>query len=105
MDNILTTIVSIAGGGGIVALINYLGSRRKNNADTHSVVIKDALSLESIAVERYKTAEEKLEMAEQLLKETRKELEAYKSYIGYLHTLLDQHGVKYEKHNAEELKK
>jgi hypothetical protein len=88
--------------GLVVALIPYIASKKKNTADTHSVVVKDALSLENIAVERYKTAEEKLAMAEQLLKETRQELEAYKDYINYLHDLLDKSGIEYKKRKENE---
>lgn len=95
-DNIGNVIISFICGGGLVGLLNYLITSRKNNADILAGNIDAAIKLRDKAIMEYHTAEEKLGQAQQLLNEVSKELTLAKDHIKYLEKLLDEEKIIYK---------
>jgi chromosome segregation ATPase len=97
-DNIIT----LFGGGAIVAIINAIASRGKNNTDIAQSNIDTAIKLKNEAVKEYTTAEEKLQECRKLLNEVQDELDTAKSvikdlnlYIAILKRLLRDNNIDY----------
>ena len=86
-------------GGSLVAVINVYANRKKTAADAAASNINDALRLKEIAMEQFNTTAEKLERAQELLEEVKKENERMHNYIEELQKILDEHGIPYEKFN------
>lgn len=86
-------------GGSLVAVINVYANRKKTAADAAASNINDALRLKEVAMEQFNTTAEKLERAQELLEEVKKENERLYNYIEELQKILDDHGIPYEKFN------
>ena len=86
-------------GGSLVAVINVYANRKKTTADAAASNINDALRLKEVAMEQFNTTAEKLERAQELLEEVKRENEKLYKYIEELQKILDDHGIPYEKFN------
>ena len=92
-------LLTAALGGSLVAVINVYANRKKTAADAATSNINDALRLKEIAMEQFNTTAEKLERAQELLEEVKKENERMHNYIEELQKILDEHGIPYKKFN------
>ena len=93
LEIIMTTIFSVLGGGGLVAIVQVFANRKKVAAEAAGETIKNAIEVEKLAVTRYQAATDKLDVAERLLTEVKVELRASKLYIEELMILLKKHRI------------
>ena len=94
-ENITSLLLGVFGGGGLVALFNYLTNRRKMKAETEKTNVDVALQLRDEAIKEYNTAEEKLRKARALLDEVQNELDHAKKYIDVLQDILRENDIEY----------
>ncbi|MCL2838288.1 MAG: hypothetical protein FWE04_04375 [Oscillospiraceae bacterium] len=85
-------VLTVVGSGGLVALIQGVFTRKKTKVDTESITVKNAMNLESIAIERYTSTLEKLAAAERIIADIRKEMENDRQYILVLQEFIYSHG-------------
>jgi F0F1-type ATP synthase membrane subunit b/b' len=78
MDQILTVIMSLLGGGGLVAVIQIIANRKRNKSEVTDINVKTAVELERMAMSRYVEASQSLDSAQRLLTEAREELTSAK---------------------------
>ena len=93
MDTILTILLSVVGGGGMVAIIQAIAGKQKSKSEVTDILVKKAIALESVATARYMDVSKTLEAAETYLKDAKEELEVYRSYVSVLKDLLRSHGI------------
>ena len=101
---IMTMIFTFLGTSGGLAIIQAITSRKKNNQEVTTSTIKNAMELEKVAVERWKSSLDKIDAAEKLLIEVRKEMELKDAYIIVIKDLLKKHDIpvpKQKKFNGE----
>lgn len=96
-EQILSILISLISGGGLVAVVNSIGNRKKNSSDITQSNIETAIKLKDSAVSEYNSAEEKLKKARMLLDEVQEELDTAKDYIDTLLAILDKHNIEYPK--------
>ena len=92
-DTLMTAVMALIGGGGLVAIVQAVAGRRKNNSEVTDINVKTAIELERVAMERYNDTAKRMEAAEQLLAELRLEQELNRSYINVLTDLLHKNGI------------
>lgn len=73
VNTVMTIIVSVLGGGGVVAVINAFANKRKVKVDADGKTIENAMKLQDTAIERYKEAIERMDKVEHILDQIRKE--------------------------------
>lgn len=74
IEQILTIVMSLLGGGSLVALIQVVANRKKNKSEVTDLNVKTAIELEKMAMTRYNDATASLDNAFRLLNEAREEL-------------------------------
>lgn len=72
-----TVLVAFLGGGGLAALLNYLFTRRKANAETTDVLIKTAMNLLT-------KSREELDASRQELMDARSEIKDLQTQVDVL---------------------
>jgi len=93
VETIVAAVFSLLGGGGIVAVVQAIVGKRRNKLEADGLVVKHAIELEKVAVDRYMTSIQRLDMAEKLLLEVRRELEASQTYVDKCLDLLRKNGI------------
>jgi flagellin-like hook-associated protein FlgL len=76
IETIMTIVMSVVGGGGLVAIINAMFGKKKNKAEVTEINVKTAMELERVAMLRYTEASESLTQAKAQLAEARAEITA-----------------------------
>ena len=93
MDTILTILLSVVGGGGMVAIVQAIAGKQKSKSEVTDILVEKAIEIENVATDRYMDVSKTLEVAETYLKEAKEELEVYRSYVSVLKDLLRHHGI------------
>ena len=94
-------VLSLLGVGGIAAtVVQGLINRRKHkseakklDAERSTITVENSIRLEGIAMQRYNNAMDKLDAAEKLLEEVRKDLQAERDYVRLLVMTLNRHNI------------
>ena len=92
---ILTGILLLISGGGLVAIINVLANRNKNKSEVTNINVQTAMELERVAMTRYTELRQTLYNVEILLDGFRLELDSYRTYVVTLQHLLQKYGIEY----------
>jgi len=87
---IMTVVVSLLGGGGLVAIVNAFVGRRRNKSEVTDINVKTAIELEKMAMQRYNEASESLDNAYKLLNESKHELMDLRKEMTELKRELDE---------------
>ena len=95
-------ILAAIGGGSISIIVQAIANKGKTKVESESVLVKSALDIEEIAMNRYTTAEQKLNKIKAELDEVKGEMAHDKRYISYLVDLLIKNNIKYL--SAEEIR-
>ena len=74
IDQVLTVILAVLGGGGFVAIFNAIVTRKKNRSEVTDINVKTAVELERMAMNRYTEASQSLDTAQKMLAEAKHEL-------------------------------
>jgi len=99
-EQILTIVLTAAGSGGFVAIINGIFGKRKSKAEVADIMIKKSMEIEEIATKRYLDTNERLAVAESKMFEMRdelhglkKEIELHTKYANMLKKILDKYQI------------
>ena len=81
VEMIMTVVMSLLGGGGLVAVLQIVANRKRNKSEVTDINVKTAIELERMAMSRYVEASESLGNAQKLLSEAKRELQDAKKEL------------------------
>ena len=90
---LFSIILSVISSGGLVAIIQFISNRKKNNADASDMLVKTAMEIEKLSTSRYISLSQELTEAKSLIDDIEKKLIIYKNYVETLKGLLKQNGI------------
>jgi len=93
IDQIITVILSLIGGGSLVAIIQIIAQKRKTKADTTDTVVKTIMEIEKLSTERYFQTTQRLELAESLIAQVKSELEMERRHNAILKDYITRNGL------------
>ena len=93
MEQLMTLLMALVGGGGFVAIVQIFAGKHKTKYEKTDFHVQTTMKLEQIAIERYNDVLKNLDAAERYLTEARKEADFLKNYVRALEDLLAKHDI------------
>ena len=90
IDQVITILLSVIGGGGLVAIVQVIAGKRKNKADATDTAVKTMMDIEKLATTRYMEASQEIADAKASILEAERKLKNYERYIETLRDILEQ---------------